>query len=693
MNRKIDTLLSPKSIAIIGASQNEDSVGFRLLNNILNGNYKGKVYPINPKYDECLGLKCFKNITELDVIPDLAIIAIPAKLVLDTIKNTFKHGIKNYYIISAGFSELGEEGNRLQNEISLFAKNNKLNIIGPNTIGFINNLIDLNANFSQSKCKLGNTVLISQSGALTSGILNQIADSQIGIAYAISIGNACDLNVADLIIFFEKKKEIKQILLYLESIPNPSEFMKVCKKSSKKIICVKSGKSNRGALAATSHTGALASKDALVDSFLLQSGVIRVNSIKEMINVANLFNTINNMPNIKNIAIITNAGGPSILTVDSIDKNGFKLYEFNQNEKDYMRSYLQKQASVNNPIDMVASASIDDYKKTLELCIQNPLIDAIICIHLYIMGTTSLEIAKIIDNLKEKNNDKIITSVFITHPNEIDEIKKNIHNVPVFDSGEDISDALMYANNIHSISNEKEIKINNIKINNILDSVRNENRNLLTTYESLQILQELKLPLVKYGLAKDIETAINIANEIGYPITIKISSKTITHKSDVGGVKTNIKNNDELINAIKYIKNNLKKIKLLDSLDGFIIQKMISSKREFVYGIVEDKEFGKCSMFGLGGIFVEAFKDINFKILPTNKEEIKLQINSLKSSALLYNIRNLPCTNFNSLTQIIQTTNNFALSYDIEELDLNPLLIDDNDGNISLIDARIKIKE
>jgi len=691
MNRKLDTLLNPKSIAIVGASQTIDSVGYRLLNNILDGNYKGKVYPINPKYDECLGLKCYKSIFDLDIIPDLVIIAIPAKIVLDTLKNATKHGVKNYYIITAGFSELGEQGKQLQNEISSFAKLNNLNIIGPNTIGFVNNLINLNANFGQSKCKSGSAVLISQSGALTSGILNIIADSQIGIAYAISIGNACDLNVAELIDYFNKKKEIKQILLYLESIPYPEEFMKVCKASTKKIICIKSGKSSRGAMAASSHTGALASADTIVDTFLVQSGVIRVNSIQEMIDVSNIYNTIENMPKVEKVAIITNAGGPGIITVDALDKNGFKLYDFNEEEKAYMRSYLQSQASVNNPIDMVASASIDDYKKTLDFCIKNPQIDAIICIHLYIMGTTSLEIAKIIDDLKSQNKDKLITSVFITHPNEIDEIKKTMQYAPVFDSGENVSDALKYANYNYPISNEKSKKIRNSKINKIIEEAKNDNRNLLTTYESLQVLKELKLPLVKYGFTQDIENAITIANNIGYPVAIKITSKTITHKSDVGGVKVNIKNDKELINAIDTIKNNLKNINALDSLDGFIIQEMKSAKREFVYGIVDNQQFGKCSMFGLGGIFVEALKDTSFKVLPTSLDEINLQVNSLKTSSLLYNIRNLPCVNFHSLTEIIQTINNFALSYDIKELDLNPLLIDDKDGNISLIDARIKI--
>ncbi len=691
MNRKLDAFFYPKSIAVVGASEKADTVGYRLLDNIKSCGYEGAIYPINPKYTECQGLQCFARVQDLDEIPNLVMVAIPAKAVLQNVKECAEFGVKNFYIISSGFGELGAEGKKIEKEISDFAKANSINIIGPNTIGFVNNDINLNANFSQSTCKNGNAVLISQSGALTSGIMNILEDSQVGLKFGISIGNACDVNVADLIKYFSKDKDIDQILLYLESVPQPELFMEACRENNKKIICVKSGRSARGAVAASSHTGALASSDTIVDAFLKQCGVIRATSIAEMVDIATIFCTVKNLSPAQNVVVITNAGGPAILTVDALSNLGINLYEFTDEEKSYMHSYLQSQASVKNPVDMVASASVDDYKKTLEFCIQNEKIDAIICIHLYIMGTKSSEIASLIDELKAKHPSKMIASVFITHLNEMDEIKKYVKYIPIFDSGESAAQAINLASKTFIKNKSKVEKLRNKNIERILEAVKADKRNLLTTYESLQVLKELELPLVKFGLVKDPQSAKNVANQIGYPIAIKITSKTITHKSDVGGVKVGIQNDKELVQAMEEIKNSLQRHNCLDGLDGFLIQEMKASNREFVYGIVDDSQFGKCSMFGLGGIFVETLKDVCFRVLPVGRDEIFEQIQSLKTSKLLGNVRNLPCANLNQLVDTMVKINNFAINYDIKELDLNPILIDDKLGNIALIDARIKI--
>lgn len=691
MSRNLEKLFYPKSIAILGASQTNGSVGFRLMENLTQCQFEGQIYPINPKYKQCFGLKCYATINDLKCIPDLVIIAIPAKFVFDNIKICAEMGIKNFYIISSGFGETSSEGKELEKEIQNFALTNNLNIVGPNTIGFVNNSIKLNANFSQSKCNNGNAVLISQSGALASGLINIFANSEIGLALGISIGNSCDVSVNDLIEFFSKKKDIKQILLYLESIPKPKQFMEVCKKCTKKIICIKSGRSEQGAKAASSHTGALASTDVIVDTFLKQCNVIRVQSIDEMVQVASIFTTFNTKSKIKNVAIITNAGGPAIMTVDKLSQDKFTLYEFSKKYKDYMRSYLQSQASVNNPIDMVASASIEDYKKTLELCLNNPKIDAIICIHLYIMGTKSIEIAQLLNELKQKYPSKILLTTFITNAEELKLIKHKI-NYPLFHSGEEACNALKLINQSGPIKNCDCLNLKfNTKIQNIIKIAQSQNRDMLTTHESLQVLKELNLPLLDYGFAMNKKECLKIAKKIGYPIAIKITSKTITHKSDVGGVKVGISNEKQLKIAINEIYNNLEKLNIQDQLDGFIVQEMKSSKREFVYGITEDNQFGLCSMFGLGGIFVEAINDVSFRILPLSRDEINKQINSIKSSKLLSKIRNLSSVNLEQLLTTLELVNAFALTYNIKELDLNPILIDDKNGIISLIDARIKI--
>ena len=690
MAKNLTKMFNPKSIAIVGASQKPDSVGLRLINNIINSDFSGDIYPVNPKYDEILGKKCYKSVCELPKIPDLSIIAIPAIAVYENIVQSAKVGIKNFYIISAGFGEMGAEGKKIEQSLATLATENNLSIVGPNTIGFVNNEIGLNANFSQSKCHNGNAVLISQSGALASGIMNIFDATQVGLKYCVSLGNQCDVDFADLIEYFGSQKNIEVIMLYMETVKNPSKMIEICKKVNKKIICIKSGTSTRGAQAASSHTGALASSDVITDAYLHQCGIIRVDSIDALVAVASLLSTTKVSKKIDSVAIITNAGGPAIMTVDALSKYNVNLYDFTENEKSAMREYLQKQASVKNPVDMVASASVDDYKRTLNLCLNNENIDAIICIHLFIMGTKSQEIAQILENLKLNHPNKCIIGTFITNEESFDEIKKMNTHFPVYDSTDLAVLALSKANSSISTEKSKIKQIKNRKIEKIVSLAQAENR-MLTTFESLNVLKELDLPLVKYAIAKDIPEAISVASSIGYPMAIKITSKTITHKSDVGGVKVGITNEKELIDSINEILNNLKKKHLEKEIDGFILQEMKSSKREFVYGIVKDKNFGLCSMFGLGGIFVEAMNDVSFKVLPTNEQDIEEQISALRTSKLLGNIRNLPATNMEQLKDVMQKINNFATSFNISELDLNPLLIDDADGSISLIDARIKM--
>lgn len=689
MSKNLSKLLNPKSIAIVGASQNADSVSYKLLKNIISGGYTGKVFPINPKYDDVQSLKCYKSISELPTVPDLSIIVIPAAAVYQNIVESASFGVKNFYIFSSGFSELGADGKKAEQALTALAQEQNLNILGPNTVGFVNNELSLNANFTQSHCGNGNAVLISQSGALLSGIMNLCASTQIGLKYCISIGNQCDVSVADLIEYFEKKSDVSTILLHLEAIKNPSRLREICTKTTKKIVCIKSGTSARGAQAASSHTGALASSDVITDAFLKQCGIVRAGSIDELIAIAFLLATTDIKQPPTSVAIVTNAGGPAIMAIDALSKYNINLYDFTEKEKDKMRAYLPKQASVKNPIDMIASASVDDYKQTLELCASNKKIDTIVCIHLFIMETKSQEIAQFLEELKAKHPNKYILGVFITDEQSFAEIKQTVKTFPAYNSPELCALALHKAFISPSKVKNKLNGAKNANIDKIISQAKNENR-MLTTYESLNLLKELKLPLVGYGLAKNVDEAVYLAQKIGFPLAIKITSKVITHKSDVGGVKVGINNVDELKAAIKEILSSLKKRKLENQIDGFILQEMKSSKREFVYGIIKDGNYGLCSMFGRGGIFVEAIKDVAFKVLPASPEDVTSQINSLQSSKLLGAVRNLPPANIEQLTDIMTKINNFAMCYDIAEMDLNPLLIDDKTGDISLIDARIK---
>lgn len=694
----IKKIINPSSIAIIGASQKVDSVGFNILKNIKECGYKGAIFPINLKYDKILGIKTYSSVLDVKNNIDLAIIAIPNTLILPVIEECHQKGITSLLIISAGFKESGLDGEILEKQILEKIKKYGMNCVGPNSIGILNLNNNFNGSFIKNTPNKGKIALISQSGALCCGIMNSLDTYSIGISKMISVGNQADLNINDFIEYFANDDEVEEIVLYLESIVNPIQFRKICLKTIKKkpIFALKAGRSESGSNATLSHTGSLAGNDGFADAILKQSGVIREIDLKDILNSCYIHSLCKNAIG-KNIVIMTNGMGPAILAADKFSDYGLKLANLSLKTKNKLKEVLSPLASVNNPIDMITSAGVKEFENTLKILLEDKSVDTILLIYLELSKANSSEIQKSVEKIKKDYPKKNIVCSYITSSKEYEYLVEKTRNVPIFRDSDDAVKAIV---NLYKFDKNKLLpntfkypnKIINEQIYNIISHAKKENRHLLTTAESLDVIKLLEIPTAPYLLVKTKEDIINNYQNLIFPVVLKISSKTLSHKTDVKGVIINIQTKEKLLKEFTNLKQRLKEIDELKNIDAFIIQPMCKSNRELIIGCTRDNNYGPVIMFGQGGIFVEKQNDVSFKISPLNDKDIDSLITETNIYKLIGNIRGLHEVDKMSLLNCIKKVDAMISTYtEIKEMDINPLLIDDNSGNLQAVDARIII--
>ena len=701
MDKQLDKILNPKSIAVVGASEREGSVGAAVLNNLINDEYAGKIYPINPKYEELRGLKCYKSILDLPISPDIAVITVPSAAVLGVIEDCHKKQVAGVYIISGGFKEVGGDGAELEEQLTKKLKEYKIRALGPNMIGIVNNKPDLkmNASFIDAKTIYGKTAFITQSGGLGCGLMNYLADLNLGLSYMISFGNGCDVSVNELLEYFGENKDVEQILLYLETVAETAQFKAVCEKVSKikPVIAIKSGRSSFGAVAAASHTGSLSGSEAVAAAFLKQCGVIREIDLRDLLSASFIFDKVK-LPKGGNVVIITNGGGPAILAVDKLADYGITPAKLSVELINKLKEYNSPIASFHNPIDMVGSATPEAYFKTLEELLKSDEADIVLVIHLYLLGHTSETIAQGMQQIIKKYPDKPVLGVFLTGGQNFENILNSSPCFPVYKTPDEavhaIAQLLAYKNiKNRAVKKLPQVKLNAAALQNIIAGAQKENRNLLTTYESLEFFRQCGLPVCKTLLATTADEAVKCAGQIGYPVVLKASSKVASHKSDFGAVVVNVKNEQEVKTAYSKILSNLKAHNALDGLEGILVQQMVKHTNEFICGLNTDPSYGKVSMFGLGGIYVEVFKDVCLKTLPMSETDLEEQINNLKSSALLKGVRGTVPAKMEQLKNILSVINTIGLTFPIiKEMDINPLVIEDATGQPIIVDARFVIE-
>lgn len=693
--------MRPASVAVIGASSKPHTIGFDITKNLLKYGYTGTIYPINPKDTEIQGLPAYKSVLDVPGDIDMAVIVINSKYVLSTIDQCNQKGIKGVVIISAGFKETGEAGKEL--ETALVNKLNEygMTCVGPNCLGVVNTdpAVKLDACFAETLPIRGDIGFVSQSGALGGGILNILKDLNIGFSQFISIGNQADVNADSAIEYWENVDDVKQILLYMESIADPQKFRTLATRTTKKkpIIALKAGRSAQGASAASSHTGSLAGADKAADALLKQSGVIREFSLQELFNTAKVFSHCP-IPKGNRVAIVTNSGGPGIMCTDAVVEDGMQMAQLSEETKETLRSFLPAAASVKNPVDMIASAPLEHYKKTLETVLQDENVDMVVVIYLPFLGLKDIDVAKAVMEIKAQNPSKPVVGVFMTTQDFFQKISEMEVNIPFFMFGEQAVEGLSRLNRQRlwverPLGQFPEFTVDKTVVNSIFENLVRENRDQLTTGESLQVLSSYGIRVCKDGEATNLEEAVELADEIGYPVVMKLNSKKISHKTDVGGVRVGIENADQLRAEYTDMVDKLKAKNLLDGMEGVIIQEMVKSDREMVCGIATDPQYGPMMMFGLGGVFVEVMKDVSFRLAPISDQDAMDMIKSVKAYKLLEGARGSKPADIketqNILLRLSQLVKDFPC---IDELDINPLMISDKDGEPIAVDGRIKIR-
>ncbi len=690
----------PHSVAVIGAAREEEKVGHVILDNIVNSGFKGKLFPVNPYAEKIHDIKCYPSVLNIPIDIDLAIIAIPAPYVCQVLEECSKKNTKWSIVISAGFKEIGIEGVKRESQLIEVAKKHGIRILGPNCLGVIDTTCPLNASFSTSMPPRGNIGFLSQSGALGTSVLDWAKTGNIGFSKFVSLGNKADIAENDLFNEWENEKNTMVITAYLEGVKNGRDFIKISSRVSKKkpIIIIKSGNTDAGARAVSSHTGTLAGSARAYEAAFKQAGIIRADTIKDFFNYATAF-SYQPLPKGEKVAIITNAGGPGIMATDACEKNNIMLANPEKETIEKLKKFLPEAANFYNPIDLLGDALADRYKKALEVVAKDSGVNAVVVLLTPQAMTQPLETARAIVEVRESSGKEIpILTSFIGGA----EIEKAVEflaekNIPNFNIPEEAIDTLRVMMEYTDWKSKKSPPIESFdvdreKVEKIFDRCRFEDRLELGEMESRKILEAYGIRIPEAELARDIGEAKEIAKKIGYPLVLKIVSPNILHKTDVGGVKVGINNEKELEENYDQIFFSVKKYMPDANIRGVLVQEFIRDKKETIIGVNEDPQFGPMIMFGLGGIYVETLKDVSFRIAPISRQVACEMINEIKAIKLLEGTRGEDPSDIDSIVEIILRVSQLVTDFPgIMEMDINPLFVKKRGEGSIAGDVRIRI--
>lgn len=688
----------PRSIAVVGASRSPGKVGYDILRNIVHYGYDGSVYPINPAASEIFGRRAYPTLLDVPDVIDLAIIAVPPRSVLDAIDQCGKKHIDAAVIITAGFRESGIEGARLEQELIGRAKEAGVRFIGPNCLGIIDTHANINASFAAGMPQRGSIGFFSQSGALCLAVLDRALPDEIGFSKFISMGNKADITDTDMMLALADDEQTKVILGYVEGVSDGRTFMEVAYRVSQKkpIIILKSGITTAGAKAASSHTGALAGREAAFDAAFKQSGIIRAHTLNELFNYAVAF-AHQPIPRGPNVAIITNSGGPGILAADACDKSSLQLIPLHKEYVDELRTFLPPVASFYNPIDILGDAGWERYERTLLTVLKDERINGVMVL---LTPTAVVDVEKTAQTVIDctRGIDRPILASFMGKKS-IDEGAKMLlkNGIPNYSYPEEMVSSLnaMYRYRLWMRRSEKKYVDFNIpreKADRIFQQAQRENRTQLTDRECDDILGLYGFRRPKKAFARTSEEAVSAAREIGFPVVMKIVSPQIIHKSDMGGVRLNLLSKKDVERAYFDMTNRVRNILPAAHIAGVIVQEMITHGREVIMGITSDPQFGHLIMFGMGGIYVEVLKDVSFRVVPLSIEDAHDMVREIRSFPLLRGVRgeaeaDIPAIE-TSLLALSQMASDFP---HIIEADINPLLVKPRGEGVIAVDARFTI--
>ena len=697
----INSVLQPKSIAVVGASATPGKIGYTVLNNLIKDGYQGKIYPINPSATEILGLKAYPTVNDVTESIDAAIITVPAKFMPDVTKECGQKGIKGMIIISSGFSEVGNRA--LEDEIVGIAKQYGMRILGPNIVGILSNSDKMNGSFAPFLPLPGKASLVSQSGALLIALDAATFTRRVGFDKLISIGNMSDLDIADLVTWLNDDPNTSCISLYVEGFKDGRRFIDACVNSKKPIIALKAGVSAHGAAAAASHTGSLAGAAKIYGAAFQQAGVIQAKDLNDLFNRTQALSLQPPMQG-DNLLIITNGGGVGVLATDAAEKAGLPLQFAPQDVQLELKKHMPDFGSAKNPVDLTGMAGNEWYSESVRYSFAHPWVQGLTVLYCETAMTDPMEIAKSIKQAVDASGvkEKPITISFVGGERSEKAMKWLVeNNIPAY-GAPDIAIGAMAA--LREYARMREMGISNpVPVPNdaqkivqkIFASVRADNREALTEIEAKDVFRAYGLPVVETVLAKTEEEAVKLARKIGYPIVMKIVSPDILHKSDAGGVKVNIKDESSLREAYKTILANAKSYKPDAKIHGIVIQEMAPWGTEVIIGSVNDATFGPTIMFGLGGIFVEVLKDVTFRVAPVSISQANQMIGEIRGAPILAGVRGEAPRDRKALADTLAKYASMILDLqdEILETDANPVLVYQEGTGLKVVDARMILKK
>ena len=694
-------MLQPTSVAVVGASATKGKIGHTVMLNLQESKYEGGVYPINPKSEEILGLKCYKSVMDIEEPIDAAIITVPAKFVSGIVDECGQKGIKGLLVITSGFSEVGDEA--LELEIVEKAHNYGMRVLGPNIVGICSNSDNFNGSFAPFLPFDGTASLVSQSGALLIGIDAQTYTRGIGFDKLISIGNMSDVNFADMIEWLDQDKNTSCISLYVEGLKDGKRVIENGRKATKPIIALKSGVSAHGAAAAASHTGSLAGTSKIYKSAFDQAGIIQASDLD------NLFDrtlVLSLQPPMKgdNVLIITNGGGVGVLATDSAEKFGVPLKFAPENLQEDLKKYMPSFGSAKNPVDLTGMAGADWYHDTVKIGFEHDWVDGLVILYCETAMTDPLAIAKSIKKAIDETGikDKPIIVSYVGGERSDKAMRWLVENgIPAY-GGPDVAlnamGALKEYAHVRELSKEVPQTYSDTdreKALDVISKARKEGRDALTEIESKQVFSAYGLDVTHAKIATSEEEAISFAEEIGFPIVMKIVSPDILHKSDAGGVRVDVNSVEDVKKFYNEILANAKAYKADAEILGVVIQEMAPWGTEVILGSVNDPTFGPTVMFGLGGIFVEILKDVTFRVAPVSPDQAFKMLSDINGAPILEGARGEEPKDRKALAEVLSRYSQmiYDLRDEIKESDANPVLVYDEGKGVCVVDTRIILKK
>jgi acetyl coenzyme A synthetase (ADP forming)-like protein len=695
----LEMFTNPRGVAVIGASPTPGKLGHAVLQNVIQYGYQGHIYPINPKAGEILGLPAYASVKDIRGPVDLAVVLVPAKVVPGVIDECGQAGIKGAVVITAGFREVGREGRLLEGQMIETAQRYGMRLVGPNVLGIIDTVVNLNASFAVGMPRRGRIAFMSQSGALCTSILDFALGQGIGFSRFYSIGNKADLNEIDFLRAWSEDLETNVIAAYLEGIANGPEFMSVARQVTRRkpVVSIKSGTTSAGSRAASSHTGTLAGSEKAYDAAFKQVGIVRAGSVQELFDYAQAF-ARQPLPESDAVAVVTNAGGPGIMASDAIERIGMRLASLTPSIQQKLRAALPAAASVVNPIDVLGDAPAERYTLAIEAALSDPNVGILLVVLTPQTATQISETALALGELARKYKKPTFAAFMgdqAIHPAMDIFTKYSLPNYPVPERAVAAIAALWHRCQWLKTPELKlePLTVDQAKVRQMLDKVHGEGRVTAGDSEAREVLEAYGVPLPKSLLAKSSDEAVDAAEAIGYPVVMKIASPDILHKTDIGGVKLNLTSASDVRDAFDLIVYRTTRHMPDVIIWGCQVQQMVKGGKETIIGMNRDPQFGPLLMFGLGGVYVEALKDVTFRVAPIDRREAREMIGEIRAYSLLRGVRGEKPSDLEAIADTLVRISQLVMDFpQIVELDINPLLVFPAGQGVLGLDIRLALK-